>query len=117
MSFISSTVDKVLAIAVAALLVLCVAFGGLWWYRGTVIDKQDAEIATQKIALDAYAKDKAAQDKADKQLQADKEKIAKELDKFKKNLHDAIKDNECANAPIPDDAKRLLQELYNSQGS
>ena len=117
MNFISSTVDKVLAIAVAALLVLCVAFGGLWWYRGTVIDKQEATIATQKTALDAYAKDKAAQDKADKQLQADKEKIAKERDSFKEKLHDSLKGSDCSRTQLPDDSKRVLNDLYNSQGA
>lgn len=117
MNLISPTVDKVLVIAVAALLVLCVAFGGLWWYRGTVIDKQDVEIAQQKQQLELYAKDKAAQEIADKQLQAQKDKIAKERDKAKKDLKDALEGNPCTNAPLPDDAKRMLQDLYSGKGS
>lgn len=111
------TVDKVLAIAVAALLVLCIAFGGLWWYRGTVIDKQDVEIAQQKKQLELYAKDKAAQEVADSQLQADKDKIAKERNKYKAQLDEALKNQACADAPLPDDAKRVLKELYGGKGS
>lgn len=112
-----STVEKVLAIAVAALLVLSMTFGGLWWYRGTVIDKQDAEIAQQKEQLKLFEKDKAAQGVADNQLQADKDKIAKERDKYKAQLDDALKDQACADAPLPDDAKRVLKELYGGKGS
>ncbi len=117
MSLINSTVNKVLAIAVAALLMLSVAFGGLWWYRGTVIESQGKEIATQKEALDNYAKDEAAQSKVDKQLAKDKAAIAKQRDEYKKRLKDALKGNKCDNEPLPDDAKRVLDELYNSQGS
>ena len=117
MSLITSTVDKVLALAVAALLVLCVVFGGLWWYRGTVIDKQDVEIAQQKQQLELYAKDKAAQDKADKQLQAEKDRIAKERETYKAQLKDALNNQVCADTPLPDDAKRVLKELYGGKGS
>ena len=117
MSFVLSTVNKVLLAGIALLLVASVAFGGLWYYRGKVIAKQDETIATQALALKNFEKDRAAQDKADKQLQADKDKIAQERDTFKKGLQDALKDNECANTALPDDAKRLLQELYGSQRS
>lgn len=117
MPLISSTVNKVLAIAVAGLLVLSVAFGGLWWYRGTVIDKQEAGMALQKEALDNYAKDRDAQGKADKQLAKDKAALEKQRQKFKQELEDALKGNGCANTAIPDAAKRVLKELYGSQGS
>jgi len=115
MSFITSTIDKVLAIAVAALLVLCVAFGGLWWYRGTVIEAQNKTIASQKLAIENFQKDRKAQDVADSQLKADKELIAKERDAIRDKLKNALKDNKCANTAIPDDAGRMLDELYSSQ--
>ena len=110
-----SMVNKVLLLCVLGLLVLSVAFGGLWWYRGKEIAKQDATIATQKQALANFVKDRAAQDVADKQLTAAKDKIAKERDTLKEKLKDALKDNACANTAIPDDAQRLLKELYGSQ--
>lgn len=117
MSFISSTAEKVLVISVVALLALSMTFGGLWWYRGTVIDKQDAEIAQQKEQLKLFEKDKEAQEAADSQLQADKDKIAKERNKYKAQLDEALKNQACADAPLPDDAKRVLKELYGGKGS
>lgn len=117
MPLISSTVNKVLVVAIAFFLVLSVTFGGLYAYRGTVIADQELTMATQKSALDSYAKDKAAQSKADKQLAKDKAAIIKQRDDFKKRLSDALKGNKCDNEPLPDDAKRVLDELYNSQGS
>lgn len=117
MSLINSTGEKVLAMAVAALLVLSIAFGGLWWYRGTVIESQEKEIATQKEALDNYAKDKDAQGKADKQLAKDKAALEADRKKFKQELEDALEGNICADTALPDDAKRVLKELYGSQGS
>jgi uncharacterized membrane protein YfbV (UPF0208 family) len=104
-------------IVIAALLVLSVSFGGLWWYRGETIELQKQIISEQSEVIHSFKLDKKAQDKADKQLQAEKESIAKERNKYKKDLADALKDNECTDVPIPDDAKRLLDKLYNSQGS
>lgn len=117
MLYPTSTLDKVLVICLGALIIVSVAFGGLWWYRGTVIDKQTATIATQQATIAAFEKDKAAQEVADKQLQADKDRIAKERDKYKTGMDNALKDNECANAPLPDDAQRLLNQLYGKQGA
>ncbi len=117
MPLINSIGGKVLAILVAVLLVLCMGFGVLAWYRGDVIDSQKTEISQQKEALDRFEKDKAAQEVADKQLQAEKDRLAKERDKYKKDLKDALKGNPCTDAQLPDDAKRMLQELYNGKGS
>lgn len=108
---------KVLAILFGLLLLLCVSLGVLSWYRGDVIDSQNAEIAQQKQVLEGFEKDKAAQEVADKQLKAEKERLAKERDKYKKDLKDALKGNPCSDAQLPDDAKRMLQELYNGKGS
>lgn len=115
MPFVLSTVNKVLLGIVLLLLVASVSFGGVSYYRGTVIDKQDKEIATQKEALANFEKDRAAQDVADKQLTAEKDRIAKERDSFKAQLKNALKDNVCANTALPDDAQRMLKELYGSQ--
>ena len=108
---------KVLAILFGVLLVLCVSLGVLSWYRGDVIDSQQKELVKQKETLDRFEKDKTAQEVADKQLKAEKERLAKERDKYKKDLKDALKGNPCSDAQLPDDAKRMLQELYNGKSS
>ncbi len=117
MPLISSTGGKVLTILVGVLLVLCMGFGVLAWYRGDVIDSQKTELAQQKEALDRFEKDKAAQDVADKQLQADKDKIAKERNKLKAQLNDALKDDGCADTALPDNSKWVLDELYGRESS
>lgn len=100
-----STVNKVLLGVIAGLLGLSVAFGGLSYYRGTVIENQ-------KEQLELYAKDKKAQEKADAQLKTDKAKLKKERDSLKGKLEDALKNNKCADAPFDDDTQRLLNQLY-----
>ena len=117
MPLINSIGGKVLAILVAVLLVLCMGFGVLAWYRGDVIDSQKAEIAQQKQVLEGFEKDKAAQEVADNQLQAEKDKIAKERNKLKAQLNDALKDDGCANTKLPDNSKWVLDELYGRKGS
>lgn len=115
MSLMQSMVGKVLVGAVVILTVLSMAFGALSWYRGDKIDSLSLEIEKQKKALAEFEKDKKAQDVADKQLNADKKAIIKERDEFKQRLEDALKNSVCANTELPDDAKRVLKELYNSQ--
>lgn len=117
MSLTQSIAGKVLVGAVIALTILSIAFGALSWYRGDKIDSLSLEIEKQKEALAVFEKDKKAQDLADKQLNVDKKAIIKDRDEFKQRLKDALKSNECANAQLPDDAKRVLKELYNSQRS
>lgn len=115
MSLIVSTASKVLAILLAAAVVLSVALGGWVWYRGTVIDSQKKTIETQALALKNFEKDQKAQALADKQLKDKLASIQKEKETFEGKLQDALKGNSCADAPIPDDAKRVLEELYGSQ--
>lgn len=115
MSLIASTASKVLAILLAAAVVLSVALGGWVWYRGTVIDSQKKTIETQALTIKNFEKDQQAQAKADKQLKDKLASIQKEKETFEGKLQDALKGNSCADAPIPDDAKRVLEELYGSQ--
>lgn len=115
MSLMQSIAGKVLVGAVVLLTIVSVALGALSWYRGGKIESLNAEVEQQQAALDAYVKDKEAQDVADKQLDVDKKAIIKERDEYKRKLKDALESNECANAQLPDDAKRVLKELYNSQ--
>lgn len=100
-----------------AVLLAFVAMGvGLYWQHSTISSQRDT-LAKQQQAIDDFKKDKAGQEKADKQLKADKEKIAKERDKFRRGLEDALRDNGCSDVPFDSDTQRLLQDLYNSQGS
>lgn len=78
---------------------------------------QDTTIASQKQTIDTFEKDKKAQDKADKQLKADKEKIAKELQDWKEKLNEALQGNTCNDVPFDDNTQRMLNELYGKQGS
>lgn len=100
-----------------AFVLICILMGvGLYWQHSTISSQRDT-MAQQQQALEAFEKDREAQAKSDTQLKADKEKIAKERDKYKQGLTDALNNNVCSNTALPDDAQRLLQELYNSQGS
>ena len=102
-----------LGIAVAAFVVMAVGL----YYQHTVISSQDATIASQASVIDTFEKDKKAQEKADKQLKADKEKIAKERREWKEKLNEALSGNGCADVPFDDNTQRLLNELYGKQGS
>lgn len=100
-----------------AVVIVFVLMGlGLYWQHATIASQRDT-MALQAQAIEGFEKDREAQAKADEQLRADKERIAKERDKYKKDLIDALKDNPCTNTRLPDDAQRLLKELYGSQGS
>lgn len=100
-----------------ASVLICIVLAVLLAYRGNQIEAQARTIAEQATQLERYAKDKAAQEVADNQLQAEKERIAKERNKYKKDLENALKDNPCSNTQLPDDAKRVLKELYGGKGS
>lgn len=100
-----------------ALLLAFVAMGvGLYWQHSTIVSQRDT-MAKQQEAIDGFKKDKSGQEKADKQLKADKEKIAKERDKYKRGLEDALGDNKCADVSFDSDTQRLLNDLYGSQSS
>ena len=94
---------------------LCLAIGMA--YQHSKISSQGATIASQAETIGHYEQDKAAQEVADSQLQAEKEQIAAQRNKYKKQLNDALANQECAAAPLPNDAKRVLQELYSRKGS
>lgn len=103
--------------ALGVLVIVCIVLGVWLHYRGVELDTQARTIATQAAQIEGFEKDKKAQDVADKQLQAEKDRIAKERDKVKKDLKDALKGNACTNAQLPDDAKRVLKELYSGKSS
>ncbi len=103
--------------ALGALVIVCMVLGVWLHYRGVQIDAQARTIATQAAQIEGFEKDKKAQDVADKKLQAEKDKIAKERDKAKKDLKDALQGNPCTDAQLPDDAKRMLKELYGGKGA
>ena len=102
-----------LGIAVA----LFVLMGIGLYYQHTVISSQSLTIASQASVIASFEKDKKAQEKADKQLKADKEKIAKERREWKDKLNEALQGNSCNDVPFDDNTQRLLNELYGKQGS
>lgn len=103
--------------ALGALVLICIVMGVWVAYRGSVISSQADTIALQASQLESFEKDKAAQEVADNQLQAERDRIAKERDKAKRELKDALKDNACTDTQLPDDAKRVLKELYGNPGA
>jgi len=108
-------VNKLLLGIVVLLLIVSVSFGGMYWYRGVVIGEQKTLLEERKKALNLLKKDRAAQDKADNERKQEGERIQKGKEAFKGKLNEAIKGNDAANTPIPDDSKRMLNDLYNSQ--
>lgn len=102
-----------LGAAVVAFVLMAVGLA----YQHSTIASQDATIASQQQTIDTFERDKKAQDKADKQLKADKEKIAKERQDWKEKLNEALKGNTCNDVPFDDNTQRLLNELYGKQGS
>lgn len=103
--------------ALGALVIVCIVLGVWLHSRGVELAAQARTIDEQATKIEGFEKDKKAQDVADKQLQAEKDKIAKERDKIKKDLKDALKGNACTDAQLPDDAKRVLKELYGGKGA
>lgn len=106
---------KQIALGAAVVAFVLMAVGLV--YQHSTIASQDATIDSQAKTISTFEKDKKAQDKADKQLKADKEKIAKERDKWKDKLDEALKGNTCNDVPFDDNTQRLLNELYGKQGS
>jgi Tfp pilus assembly protein PilO len=102
---------------IALLLLVSVTLGGFAWYMGGEVASLNQEVATQKSVISGFEKDREARAVADKQLKDKLNAIMKEKDKFKRELRDAIESNPCNNTGLPDDAKRLLKELYGSQRS
>ena len=106
---------KQIALGAAVVAFVLMAVGLV--YQHSTISSQDATIASQAQTINTFEKDKKAQDKADKQLKADKEKIAKERREWKDKLNEALKGNTCNDVPFDSDTQRLLNELYGKQGS
>lgn len=109
--------SKLWAIACAVLLLLSLVFGSLWVYRGAEIEKQDAKIAEQEKTIKSQIKSAEAQAKADKVLRDKQGALQAERDKVKGKLDETLKNQSCADTPLPDDAQRVLEELYGSKGS
>lgn len=109
--------NTIVKYSLGALVLLCIAMAVGMAYQHSKISSQAYTIATQAYQIESFKKDKEAQEKADSQLQADKDKIAKERNKYKAQLDEALKNQACADAPLPDDAKRVLKELYGGKGS
>lgn len=106
---------KQIALGAAVVAFVLMAVGLV--YQHSTIASQDATIASQAQTINTFEKDKKAQDKADKQLKADKEKIAKERQDWKDKLDEALKGNTCNDVPFDSDTQRMLNELYGKQGS
>lgn len=106
---------KQIALGIAVVVFVLMAVGLV--YQNSTIASQDATIASQQQTIDTFEKDKKAQDKADKQLKADKEKIAKESKEWKDKLNEALQGNTCNDVPFDDNTQRMLNELYGKQGS
>lgn len=102
-----------LGIAVAVFVLMAVGLV----YQHSTIASQDATIDSQAKTISTFERDKKAQDKSDKQLKADKEKIAKERDKWKERFNEALRNNPCNDVPFDSDTQQLLNELYGKQGS
>jgi len=103
--------------ALGALVLICIVMGVWMVYQSHEISSQADTIASQQETITHFQQDKEAQELADNQLQADKDKIAKERNMYKKKLNDALANQECTDAHLPDDAKRVLEELYGRKGA
>lgn len=103
--------------ALGAAVLIFIAMGIGLYYQHSKISSQALTIASQATTIDNLVKDKKAQDKADKQLQADKDKAAKERDMWKNKLNEALKGNGCTDVPFDDNTQLLLNQLYGKQGS
>ncbi len=108
------SLNKYLLIGAIALFLLMGV--GLYWQHSTISSQRDT-MALQREALERFESDRAAQAKADESLKSSRERIAKERDRYKRELQDALENNVCANTALPPDAKRMLEDLYNSKGS
>lgn len=106
---------KQIALGAAVVAFVLMAVGLV--YQHSTIASQDATIDSQAKTISTFEKDKKAQDKSDKQLKADKEKIAKERDMWKDKFNEALRNNPCNDVPFDSDTQRLLNELYGKQGS
>ena len=109
--------NTIIKYALGASVLLCIVLGIGMAYQHSKISSQASTIASQAETIGHYEQDKKAQEVADNQLQAEKDRIAKERNKYKAQLNDALKNQACADAPLPDDAQRVLKELYGGKGS
>lgn len=109
--------NTIMKYVLGALVLACICLAIGMAYQHSKIASQGATIASQAETIGHYKQDKAAQEVADSRLQAEKEQIAQQRDNYKKQLKNALKDQECAAVPLSDDTKRVLQELYGRKSS
>lgn len=97
--------------------IVCIALAvGMYWQH-SIISSQRSTIDSMTVQIEGLEKQAKARDKVAKQNKLDKAQAEKERDEFKRKLKDAEKDSPCANAPLSDESKRVLKDLYNSQSS
>lgn len=109
-----SSATKVLVVAISLLLVLCASLYGMYHHRGETVANLKAEVASQQEAISAYQRDKEAKDGADEVLRQRAAQLAKQRDNYAKQLQNALSDQECAAAPLPNDVKRVYDEIYSN---
>lgn len=100
-----------------ASVIVCIALAvGMYWQH-SIISSQRSTIDSMTKKIEGLEKKEKARDAVAKQNKQDKVQAEKERDLFKRKLKDAEKDSPWANAPLSDESKRVLKELYNSQPS
>lgn len=106
---------KWLLIALGASVLSLIGLGVYTYYQHTVISSQALTIASQQVQIESLEKQKAARDKVAIQRKKDQTKIEQENKSLKEKLSESLKGNPCDDAPLPDDTKRMLEELYRGR--
>lgn len=100
-----------------ASVIVCIALAvGMYWQHSTIVS-QSGTIDSMTIQIEGLKKQSKARDIVAKQNKKDKQKAQEERDEFKRKLKDAEENSPCANTPLSDNSKRVLEDLYNSQPS
>lgn len=106
---------KWLSMALGVLLLILIGLGVYTYYQSTVIASQASTIVSLQGQVDSLEKQKAARDKVAIERKKAQQKIEKENKTLKEALRESLKGNACDDAPLPDDTKRLLEELYRGR--
>lgn len=108
-------INKWLLYALCGLLLSFLGLGLYTLYQHSVIASQASEISSLNDQVDSLEKQKAAREKVAIERKKEQLKIEKENKALKGKLSESLKNHPCDNAPLPDDTKRLLEELYRGR--
>lgn len=98
--------------ALAALVLLVVLLGLYNHYQGNTIRSQATELQVRQEKIDALEKSKKVATEVAKKNKKALANLETQTTNLKQRLKDALEDDKCAAAPIPDSASGLLNEIY-----